>query len=175
MGLLHNPFDQMDTPFDRQNTFSSRPYLNSALSRFALCASLRLHPPSSPTGRGGLRRPGGKGARNAFLLSQGKVCFAKITSIRHCRTMCSVPHCGFTRLHCPLGTAASAASHRTCRCCGLHLEGLRPLQTTQSFQFSGNLCCTMICVDNFCSYSRGMMQIFFCYIPCFVMKRISGG
>ncbi|MBQ4435155.1 MAG: hypothetical protein II879_03590, partial [Clostridia bacterium] len=77
-GLLHNPFDQMDTPFDRQNTFSSRTYLNSALSRFALCASLRLHPPSSPTGRGGLRRPGGKGARKAFLLSQGKLCFAKM-------------------------------------------------------------------------------------------------
>ena len=24
--MLHNPFDQIDTPFDRQNTFSSRPF-----------------------------------------------------------------------------------------------------------------------------------------------------
>ncbi len=71
----------MDAPFDRQNTFSSRPFgtpgrkrckesifalagqallrkncLNSALSHFVLCASLRLHPLSLPTGHGGLRR-----------------------------------------------------------------------------------------------------------------------
>ena len=46
-------------------------------------------------------------------------------SIRHCRTACSVPHCGSTCLHRPLGAAVSAASHRTCRCCGFKMEGLR--------------------------------------------------
>ena len=114
--MLHNPFDQMDAPFDQQNTFSSRTYLNSALSRFALCASLRLHPPSSPTGRGGLRRPGGKGARKAFLLSQGKLCFAK---------MLLAPHMSLLRII--LGGAAAPPNLPSFRlpdtlCCTIYLE-----------------------------------------------------
>ena len=36
-------------------------------------------------------------------------CARHCSSIRHCRTSCSVPHCGSTRLMCPMGTAASAA------------------------------------------------------------------
>ena len=60
---------------------------------------------------------------------------AEAVSIRHCRTSCSVPHCGFTRLHCPLGTAASAASHRTYRCCGFQ-QRVFPLRTPLDTSFA---------------------------------------
>ena len=66
--------------------------LNSALSRYALCASLRLHPPSSPTGRGGLRRP-------------QQICLSDLwASIRHCR-LAALPLamlCASLGLHLPV-------------------------------------------------------------------------
>ena len=73
---MHNPFDQMDFHLIDKNTFSSRPFLNSALSRFALCASLRLHPPLSPAGRGGLHRPRDRG--KAFRLTLFLNCISKL-------------------------------------------------------------------------------------------------
>ncbi len=107
--------------------------------------------------------PGGKSARKEFLLSLRRLRFATIPAqglpARSSLKMC---HRHIFR--------ALRTPHRACRCCGFHLEGLRPLQTSQGFKIPDNRCCLTFKKDDIAYQKKGCCRMSSAASPFFIYR-----